>query len=504
MQDYVGKLVAKEIESRLGTDKASKRKQSRDISKEEITAEIIRNLTKQLKGPPENNRDTGKKIKISKFNKPIQDAEKTMQPDEKQCLSNVKTKNNTEKTKQKLPEFVSNKSRSDTTVYSPALKKQKLDEIQISRSNFERWLNEFRIQNESKGVTEIEIIEQPTVSGNGKGVTNESINDFVDKMRAAVEDADEQERNGSDNPVSLRRIREQELAEQAIINAEKFKANIHSSGMSNEDSVPPVDLNFDDNKDEEFSEGTCHVDGPTISKVCRGKFVEVVKLIPKQQAQTMKNEECKRLEFVNRDGMTYYVPSTNEREQKITNVRKWEQGFKVYAQIYSKANPHRAAEIWQYIYTINLAASSYHWDNVAYYDFMFRQQMDKYPQRSWRKINHQLWSLAMRDPISSRTNGNYSSNYNNNNGQQGKNFKENTCWRYNKNKCNRSAKECRYEHRCSLCGSYTHILINCPRNRRKSENNSNQNAEQHNDTQKKNKNQSGNKNTQSDSTSNGS
>ena len=120
---------------------------------------------------------------------------------------------------------------------------------------------------------------------------------------------------------------------------------------------------------------------------------------------------------------------------------------------------------------INLAASSYHWDNVAYYDFTFRQQMAKNPQRSWRKINNQLWSLAMRDPINTR--GNSSSNYyNSNNSSSSQNnhsrkssgdFRDNCCWKFNKNKCNRSKSECRFEHRCSLCGSYSHILLNCPK-----------------------------------------
>ena len=27
-------------------------------------------------------------------------------------------------------------------------------------------------------------------------------------------------------------------------------------------------------------------------------------------------------------------------------------------------------------------------------------------------------------------------------------------------KCNRSSRDCRFEHRCSLCGSYSHILLN--------------------------------------------
>ena len=40
----------------------------------------------------------------------------------------------------------------------------------------------------------------------------------------------------------------------------------------------------------------------------------------------------------------------------------------MYAAIYSEANPHRAAEIWQYMHVINTAAAAFIWDNVPSYD----------------------------------------------------------------------------------------------------------------------------------------
>ena len=74
----------------------------------------------------------------------------------------------------------------------------------------------------------------------------------------------------TDEAVDIR-AREQELAQQAIINAEKFKAEVNTAGMTSQPfTVPPVDLDFDDNKDEEFSEGTCHVDASTTLKICKG------------------------------------------------------------------------------------------------------------------------------------------------------------------------------------------------------------------------------------------
>ena len=75
------------------------------------------------------------------------------------------------------------------------------------------------------------------------------------------------------------------------------------------------------------------------------------------------NDE-QRMQFINRDGATYWVPA--DHENKIIGIRRWDQAFRVYAAIYCKANPGRAGEIWQYIYVINSAATSYNWENVAY------------------------------------------------------------------------------------------------------------------------------------------
>ena len=130
-------------------------------------------------------------------------------------------------------------------------------------------------------------------------------------------------------------------------------------------------------------------------KIKRGEFVELEKLLPKERNEVMKNEG--RVNLVNRDGQTYFVP--HQKESKISGVRKWEQAFRVYAAIYSQESPSRAAEIWQYVHIINMAAASYVWEDVAYYDYTFRQLMAQNPDRSWAKIYNQIWNLSMRNPI---------------------------------------------------------------------------------------------------------
>ena len=103
-----------------------------------------------------------------------------------------------------------------------------------------------------------------------------------------------------------------------------------------------------------------------------------------------------QLEWITKDGMTFLAP-IQDCKVKVNNIRKLEQAFRVYAAIYCNANPNRAGEIWQYIYTINSAATSYQWENVAHYDVVFRQMMSDRPGSSWAKLYTQLWQLALKD-----------------------------------------------------------------------------------------------------------
>ena len=129
------------------------------------------------------------------------------------------------------------------------------------------------------------------------------------------------------------------------------------------------------------------------------------KLLLKGKNFSQRFSDDSRMQLVNRDGNSYWVPV--ERE-KINSLKTWEQAFRVYAVICSRANPHRSHEIWQYIHVISTASASYIWDNVAEYDCTFQQLMSNYPVRSWAKIYNQMWNLAMKDPISKVVKHNYS------------------------------------------------------------------------------------------------
>ena len=172
----------------------------------------------------------------------------------------------------------------------------------------------------------------------------------------------------------------------------------------------------------------------------------------------MAKNDYQKLELMMQDGQSYFGPSSSEA--KINSVRKWDQAFRIYATIYTQANPHRASEIWQYIHVIHTAASTYNWDNVAYYDFTFWQLMAAKPWRSWAKTYTQGWNLALRDAhrggVQTVT---HSTTIQNLKKQGG--WKDDCCWKYNKNRCTNSSSECRYDHRCTYCGAWNHSFLNC-------------------------------------------
>ena len=115
--------------------------------------------------------------------------------------------------------------------------------------------------------------------------------------------------------------------------------------------------NLDD--DDEFFHVTCHIESGLRTKIARGEFIDFEKLLPKDKGGgggNIASADESKVELVSKDGHTYFKPV---KECQINGLRRWEQAFHVYAAIYTEANPERSGEIWQYIHTINVAASAY-------------------------------------------------------------------------------------------------------------------------------------------------
>ena len=211
-----------------------------------------------------------------------------------------------------------------------------------------------------------------------------------------------------------------------------------------------VPVRYSDMVDDEFFHITCHVDSSLREKIEEGKFVELEKLLIKDRPFTKAGSAAdNRMGLFTKDGVAYFAPA-GECDAKINNVCQWEQAFRVYTAIYSKANPNRVNEVWQYVHVINHAASGYQWSNVAEYDFTFRHLMGEYPDWSWDKTYLQGWNMIMRDVLPKEGHGHNSKKIVN---------RDNICWPFNKGKC--SDPNCPKDHKCSYCGKWGHGMHIC-------------------------------------------
>ena len=365
-----------------------------------------------------------------------------------------------------------NKSPSDTTIYAPALQRI-TNEVDKTKAIVDKILND---QSTDCGTMAI-----------GGGDVSDKITHFIEGVRLEAKSKEPATSVGRSpnamgpkpgcstdvstlvkeivDPYQEQLDAAKQKANQLILNAEKFKAsvNVPPGGFSHSSAFEHNDMVSDD----DFFHITCHLDPLIKTKIEKGEYIDLERLLPKSR-NTFGGEDTK-MSLVHRDGQVFFVPAANG--QKINSVRKWEQAFRVYAAVYSQANPSRAAEIWQYVHTINVAASGYMWENVSHYDVTFRHLMSQNPSRSWSKIYNQMWSMTMRDVLP-RNNQNFGfgnsfqSNSNgrksgggNGNGNQTR--KPRYCWGHNRGNCKDGAEKCKYVHRCSYCDNSDHIKENC-------------------------------------------
>ena len=299
------------------------------------------------------------------------------------------------------------KSPTETTIYAPALnltpdKNPKITAVDkvpavVMDKNIAEFIQNIRLETENENQVDQSVVgmdpranetPQPGPCGRQETTGHEQVHAMANRL---VVEADQQ------------KINVEPPAGKQLIGKEKYS----------------------DQVDDKFFHVTCHVDLVTKAKIEAGKFVELEKLLVKDWPFTKPGSD-NRMSLFTKDGVAYFAP-VMEKEAKISNIRKWEQAFWVYAAIYSKANPGRASEIWQYVHTINSAATSCVWSNVAEYDFTFRQLMAEYPDRSWAKTFLQGWNLIMHDAIPKDNQQNQSS-------YKGFN-KDNICWPFNKGNC---------------------------------------------------------------------
>ena len=361
------------------------------------------------------------------------------------------------------------KSPSDTTLYAPALRRaphllgnnQQAENLFLDHSNHQ---NQFLPQGNLDGESLIPVQISSQVGPGSVPIPDsnnidDQITNFVQGIWLDTRHIIQKEGNPDEDiqipstsnakSQGVNKLQEaRDHAQKIILEAERYRANVEQpTGL-------PFSVTNQNNSisDDEFFHLTCHVDLALRDKIQKGDFVELEKLLPKDKLD--RNDG--RMELVNRDGQSYFVPYN--RDAKITNVRRWEQAFRIYAAIYSAANPSRSAEIWQYVYVINSAATTYVWEDVAHYNFVFRQLMAVNPGRSWAKTYTQMWQMIMRTHLPQRGNHNARGNFHTPGGLHDSGGKRTrNCWKFNKGRC--SDANCRFPHKCNYCdgkhGIYT-------------------------------------------------
>ena len=250
---------------------------------------------------------------------------------------------------------------------------------------------------------------------------------------------------------------------------------IFSNDQITRNLIDQIKSQFADENDDDFFHTTCHVDATTQTRIGRGEFIELEKLKQQMNRHLHEDDEGKLMNIANKDGCSYFVPA-NSKDSKITNVKTWDKVFRIYTTIYSRINPHRASEILQYVDIIHTAASTFNWENVAAYDYVFRHLMAQKPNRSWAKTYTQMWNLTLCGGVNkfglpnngnsnrAANNTNSNNNYSNRGRQSGSSsWKDHCCWRFNKGGKCKFGRECRFDHRCNYCGSYSHYAQICPK-----------------------------------------
>ena len=241
------------------------------------------------------------------------------------------------------------KSPSDTTIYAPVLKLTPKVGC-INQVNSQCHNNEQSIVDKiANFVTQVRLESESALSDNRMRLNILGGECAVGKEVVAKRDDQPQASGSGQNksrfvvgqadPMSAAR----EEAERLITEAERFKATVEPpKGKEIEHNA------YTDSVDDEFFHITCHIDQAVKAKIERGEFIELEKLLVRDRLFNRSMQSDSRLALYNIDGFTY-VAAAYDREGRISGVCKWEQAFRVYAATFSKANPSRASEIWQYV-----------------------------------------------------------------------------------------------------------------------------------------------------------
>ena len=254
----------------------------------------------------------------------------------------------------------------------------------------------------------------------------------------------------------------EDRAEQIICQSEAMKAKILPV-PGKDRNLFPQQVNFDLENDfihsamvdEDYQVVAAHVDESLMRNIKLGEYIDFARLLPTDRILA---EDNSRLEIVNKDGRTYFVPANSKELGSISSFFKWEQAFRVFSNIYTAKYPQKAVELIQYNHLINMASMTFTWENVYMYDKDYRMHLSRHPYRSWAIILQQAWTVRLKDRL--RTNNGNGAGFTS--GRNGSKGRKDICWRYNNGKCTYGST-CKFDHKCSVCLHFGHGMYNCRR-----------------------------------------
>lgn len=193
------------------------------------------------------------------------------------------------------------------------------------------------------------------------------------------------------------------------------------------------------------------------------EFIDMADLRPAQWQEVLEPEPDPR-QFVILPGLEV----ARAKRKAVEDIRSWSMCFTIYTAAVGKKYPEMMPEMLAYMLHILRAHREFEEPAWREYDVRFRQQAAVSGNRAWSQLDPQIYSTCFvsraRRPVvppvpegvelvkkPARVEQ----------GAGGGKIKTDVCFRFNKNGC--PYDQCRFRHRCSVCGGQ-HPCSQCPKN----------------------------------------
>ena len=285
----------------------------------------------------------------------------------------------------------------DTMIYSPGLKKVSNEDISLIEkiSNFVESIRlDGKYGHGKSGSGRSDQLQRQSRQESPHQQCAHDVRTMIQSRDVCQSGSGDRSRANSSNRREARNNNESadEITDQLLVQAEKFHARVEApkgnsqvnqfnsllmpydyeqlrSKFVKPEGLAPIDSeilflrNFD--QDDEFFHVTSEIDPSLRIKIERGKFIDLERLLPKDRtslAGRSVGDDLNRqlFQLITQGTENYLDPPMPRASGKITNIKKWDQAFRVFVAIYTHANPERASEIWQYVYVIHTTAATNH------------------------------------------------------------------------------------------------------------------------------------------------